>query len=246
MSQQRVLIVDDEDDLRRLVDFNLRAVGLDTLQAPTGTEALRLAERERPDLVILDLMLPDLQGMEVCRRLKQNPATREIPVLILSARGDEIDRVVGFEVGADDYVVKPFSVRELTLRVKAILKRASLEDEPTPSPSSPEPPQPQGELRFGPLKIDRTRHRAWCGDDELGLTVLEFKLLVAFITRRGRVLTRDRLLEEVWEMDAGVTTRTVDTHIKRLRQKLGEAARYLETVRGVGYRFSETPEEAPP
>jgi two-component system phosphate regulon response regulator PhoB len=246
MSQQRVLIVDDEDDLRRLVDFNLRAVGLDTLQAPTGTEALRLAERERPDLVILDLMLPDLQGMEVCRRLKQNPATREIPVLILSARGDEIDRVVGFEVGADDYVVKPFSVRELTLRVKAILKRASLEDELTPSPSSPEPPQPQDELRFGPQKIDRTRHRAWCGDDELGLTVLEFKLLVAFITRRGRVLTRDRLLEEVWEMDAGVTTRTVDTHIKRLRQKLGEAARYLETVRGVGYRFSETPEEAPP
>jgi two-component system phosphate regulon response regulator PhoB len=246
MSQQRVLIVDDEDDLRRLVDFNLRAVGLDTLQAPTGTEALRLAERERPDLVILDLMLPDLQGMEVCRRLKQNPATREIPVLILSARGDEIDRVVGFEVGADDYVVKPFSVRELTLRVKAILTRASLEDELTPSPSSPEPPQPQDELRFGPLKIDRTRHRAWCGDDELGLTVLEFKLLVAFITRRGRVLTRDRLLEEVWEMDAGVTTRTVDTHIKRLRQKLGEAARYLETVRGVGYRFSETPEEAPP
>jgi two-component system phosphate regulon response regulator PhoB len=232
---QKILIVDDEDDLRRLVDFNLRAAGFETLLAATGREAQAILARERPALVVLDLMLPDIQGTEICRAIKQNPATSHIPVLILSARGDEIDRVVGFELGAEDYVVKPFSVRELLLRVRALLKRAA----------APEPePTPEENLHFGPLKIDQIRHRAWCDDEELVLTALEFKLLVTFLSRRGRVQTRERLLDDVWGIEAGVTTRTVDTHVKRLREKLKAAARFLETVRGVGYRFSETPDDA--
>jgi two-component system phosphate regulon response regulator PhoB len=232
---QKILIVDDEDDLRRLVDFNLRAAGFETLLAATGREAQAILTRERPALVVLDLMLPDIQGTEICRAIKQNPATSQIPVLILSARGDEIDRVVGFELGAEDYVVKPFSVRELLLRVRALLKRAAAPE--------PEPTQEEN-LLFGPLKIDQIRHRAWCDDEELILTALEFKLLVTFLSRRGRVQTRERLLDDVWGIEAGVTTRTVDTHVKRLREKLRTAARFLETVRGVGYRFSETPDDA--
>ncbi len=222
-----ILIVDDEEDLRRLVDFNLKAAGYKTLLAETGAEALRVIERQKPDLVILDLMLPDISGTDICRRLKLQPETRNIPVLILSARGDEIDRVVGFEIGADDYVVKPFSTRELILRIKAILKRSGGSEEPN-------------ELRLGSLRIDRGRHRVWLHDAELNLTALEFKLLTTFVARRGRVQTRERLLDDVWGIDAGVTTRTVDTHVKRLREKLGSASRMLETVRGVGYRFAES------
>lgn len=225
---ETILIVDDEDDLRRLVAFNLRGEGYQTLQADCGAEALRLVASESPELVILDLMLPDVSGTEVCRRLKQSPDTRHIPVLILSARGDEIDRVVGFELGADDYVVKPFSVRELALRVKAILKRSVTPTEVTQ------------EMVLGALRIDRGRHRAWLHDSELSLTALEFKLLTTFVSRNGRVQTRERLLDDVWGIDAGVTTRTVDTHVKRLREKLGGDARMIETVRGVGYRFVES------
>ena len=226
---ETILIVDDEDDLRRLVDFTLRSAGYETLQAATGSEALSLLKHHSPNLIILDLMLPDIQGTDICRQLKQAPETRHIPVLILSARGEEIDRVVGFEIGADDYVVKPFSVRELTLRVKVILKRATTGAKTT------------SELRFGLLRIDRTRHRVWMGGEELNLTALEFKLLTTFVSRRGRVQTRERLLDDVWGIDTGVTTRTVDTHVKRLREKLGEASKHIETVRGVGYRFAETP-----
>lgn len=227
-----ILIVDDEDDLRKLVDFNLRAAGFNTLLAANGEEALLLA-REVPDLIVLDLMLPDIQGTEVCRTLKQDDLTRGIPVLILSARGDEIDRVVGFEIGAEDYVVKPFSVRELVLRVKALLKR-SVKKATQSAPSS--------ELTFGPLRIDQTRHRVWHSGTELILTALEFKLLATFVGRKGRVQTRERLLDDVWGIDADVTTRTVDTHVKRLREKLGDASHYVQTVRGVGYRFAESPD----
>lgn len=228
-----ILIVDDEDDLRKLVDFNLRGAGFQTLLAANGEEALRQAKL-KPDLIVLDLMLPDIQGTEVCRMLKQDDATRAIPVLILSARGDEIDRVVGFEIGAEDYVVKPFSVRELVLRVKALLKRSAKKAErAAPAPN---------ELVFGPLRIDQTRHRVWNNDEEVVLTALEFKLLATFVGRKGRVQTRERLLDDVWGVDVGVTTRTVDTHVKRLREKLGEASNYVETVRGVGYRFAERPD----
>ncbi len=229
-----ILIVDDEDDLRKLVDFNLRGAGFQTLLAANGEEALRLA-KQRPDLVVLDLMLPDIQGTEVCRILKQSDDTRHIPVLILSARGDEIDRVVGFEIGAEDYVVKPFSVRELVLRVKALLKR-------TVKKAAAATAAPSNELLFGLLRIDQTRHRVWLDDEELILTALEFKLLATFVQRKGRVQTRERLLDDVWGVDIGVTTRTVDTHVKRLREKLGSSAGYVETVRGVGYRFAEKPD----
>ena len=155
---ETILIVDDEEDLRRLVDFNLRSAGYETLLAATGGEALELLSKNGPNLIILDLMLPDFQGTDICRQIKQSPKTQHIPVLILSARGAEIDRVVGFEIGADDYVVKPFSVRELTLRIKAILKRAKLEKKNSQ------------ELHFGVLRIDQTRHRVWMGEEELNLT----------------------------------------------------------------------------
>jgi two-component system phosphate regulon response regulator PhoB len=231
---QKILVVDDEEDLLRLLDFNLKAHGFETLLAINGAQAMEHLDHVQPSLVILDMMLPDIQGTEICRRIKQDPATKHVPVLILSARGDEIDRVVGFEIGADDYVVKPFSVRELMLRVRAILKR---------SVSVGDAPVAAQELRFGPLRIDQVRHRVWFDEEELTLTALEFKLLATFVQRKGRVQTRERLLDDVWGIDAGVTTRTVDTHVKRLREKLGEASRFLETVRGVGYRFAETPSD---
>jgi two-component system phosphate regulon response regulator PhoB len=184
-----------------------------------------------PDVIVLDLMLPDLAGTEICRRLREQERTRDVPVIMCTAKGEEIDRVVGFEVGADDYVVKPFSVRELILRIRALLRRAHrTEGEPSL-------------MRFGRLKIDRDAHRAWVDENELALTALEFRLLHAFLSRRGRVQTRDALLSDVWGIDADVTTRTVDTHVKRLREKLGDAGAYIETLRGVGYRFKSEPDE---
>jgi two-component system phosphate regulon response regulator PhoB len=227
-----ILVVDDERDLVATLEYNLEREGFATRSALTGQEALQLAAQEPvPDLVILDLMLPDIPGTDVCRRLRADERTRRVPVLMLTARGDEIDRVVGFEVGADDYVVKPFSVRELLLRVRAILRRA----EPEPTDSQ--------ELSCGGLRVDPAAHRVWVDGEEVILTALEFKLLATLLSRRGRVQTRERLLDDVWGIQADVTTRTVDTHVKRLRQKLGRAAGHIETLRGVGYRFrSELPE----
>lgn len=229
----RILIVEDEQDLLLALEYNLEREGYTVLSASTGTEALRKAEGDpRPELVLLDLMLPDMTGTEVCRTLKGSPATKDIPVIMVTAKGEEIDRVVGFEVGADDYVVKPFSMRELVLRVRAILKRA-------------QPSEEVAELfNFGCLKVDKAAHRLWVNDKELQLTALEFRLLSTIYSRRGRVQTRDRLLVDVWGYQADVTTRTVDTHIKRLREKLGDAGRYILTVRGVGYRFMNHPEDS--
>lgn len=222
-----VLLVDDERDLLDLLEYNLKRAGITTLLASTGTEALTLAKRERPAAVILDVMLPDLDGLEVLRRLRQNPSTRDTPILLLTAKGEEIDRVLGFEIGADDYVVKPFSMREVVLRVRALLRRGAAENPPAK------------ELRAGPLRIDKEAHRAYLNQEELQLTLLEFKLLSVLIERRGRVQTRERLLEDVWGISPEVTTRTVDSHVKRLREKLGEVGSLVETVRGVGYRFTE-------
>jgi two-component system phosphate regulon response regulator PhoB len=196
-------------------------------------EGLKLAREQKPDLVLLDLMLPDLSGTEVCKQLKENPATRGTPVIMLTARGEEIDRVVGFELGADDYVVKPFSVRELMLRIQAILRRGRTEERGV-----------DATVEFGKLKIDRGAHRIWVDGIEVELTALEFKLLVTLYDRRNRVQTRTALLDDVWGIQADITTRTVDTHVKRLREKLEAARDYVETVRGVGYRFVSTPEEA--
>jgi len=228
-----VLVIEDEADLATTLEYNLRTEGFEVRLAHTGKQGLTLATTEPlPDIIVLDLMLPDLSGTEICRRLREQERTRDIPVVMCTAKGEEIDRVVGFEVGADDYVVKPFSVRELVLRIRALLRRAHrTEGEPSL-------------IRFGRLKIDRDAHRAWVDDAEIALTALEFRLLHAFMSRKGRVQTRDALLSDVWGIEADVTTRTVDTHVKQLREKLGDAGAYIETLRGVGYRFKDQPDEA--
>jgi two-component system phosphate regulon response regulator PhoB len=223
--------VDDERDLLSLLDFNLRGAGFETLLASTGEQALAQLRRRVPDLVVLDLMLPDLPGTEVCRQIKSDPRTRHVPVVMLTAKGEEVDRVVGFELGADDYVTKPFSVRELVLRLRAVLRRAG--DRPSEAPRD----------RVGPIRVDAAAHRAFVEGAEVQLTPIEFKLLVTFMARVGRVQSREQLLEDVWEMSPEVETRTVDTHVKRLREKLGSGRDLLETVRGIGYRLVEQTEE---
>lgn len=230
-----ILIVDDEQDLVSTLEYNLRREGFATQTALTGRAALdQVAETAPFDLVILDLMLPDMSGTEVCRQLRSQTHTRELPVLMLTARGEEIDRVVGFEMGADDYVVKPFSVRELLLRIRAILRRAQNVPAETEADA----------MLFGPLKVDTVAHRVWVEGEDVKLTALEFRLLTTFLGRKGRVQTRDTLLSDVWGIHAEVTTRTVDTHVKRLREKLGDAGQYIETLRGVGYRFCAQPDVA--
>lgn len=243
MQNRPVLIVDDEEDLLDLVDLHLRREGFKTLKATTGQQALALARVESPSIIILDLMLPDLSGTEICRRLRSSPETRDVPIIMLTARGEEIDRVIGFEVGADDYVVKSsFSVRELVLRVRAVLRRRGIVDVAAPPAQAEEPAA--ASLRFGVLTIDEAAHRVWVSEDEVELTATEFKLLSQLARRAGRVQTRGSLLEQVWDMPADLNTRTVDTHVKRLREKLGAAAGHVETVRGVGYRFNLTPVES--
>ena len=227
-----ILIVDDEFDLLDTLEFNLRNNGFLCRRAHNGTVALEMAQMEPvPDMVLLDLMLPDIPGTEVCRVLRSSDRTRHIPIVMLTAKDDEVDRIVGLEIGADDYVTKPFSIRELVLRVRAILRRAG---------SAAETPK-ESELIHGELRIDQAGHRVWVGPSELTLTALEFKLLTTLITRSGRVQTRDALLTDVWGMQTGVSTRTVDTHVTRLRRKLGAAGGYIETLRGVGYRFKSEP-----
>lgn len=225
-----ILVIEDEADIQDVLDYNLRQSGHDVVQALRGKDGIRLAREHKPDLVLLDLMLPDLPGTEVCRALKDDPSLRDVPVVMLTAKGEEIDRVVGFELGADDYVTKPFSVRELVLRIRAILRRRQ---------SSPPPPVT---IRFGCLAIDRDAHRVWVDNTEIELTALEFKLLVTLYDRKNRVQSRNALLDSVWGIDTKISTRTVDAHVKRLREKLGNARDYLETVRGVGYRFADAPE----
>ncbi len=226
-----ILIVEDEADLVGTLEYNLQREGFQTRSALTGQDAIELAAQDpKPNLILLDLMLPDICGTEVCRQLRASPATHDIPIIMATARGDEIDRVVGFEVGADAYGVKPVSVRELILRIRAVLRRLE--------PQTHE----DNALSFGVLRLDETGHRVWVNDDEVVLTALEFRLLSTFLERRGRVQSRDRLLTDVWGYNADVTTRTVDTHVKRLRAKLGDAGDYIETLRGVGYRFRSSPD----
>jgi len=222
----RILVVEDEPDLADLVALNLRRAGHEVVIAHDGATALAEIQRSQPDLLVLDVMLPDISGLEVCRRLRRNAQTIRLPVIMLTARSDEVDRVVGFEVGADDYVPKPFSPRELVLRVDAILRR-------TIAPAEAGGPQV---IVLGDLVIDVPAHRVEVQGQEILLTALEFRLLLDLASRAGRVQSRDALLERVWGYSPNVETRTVDTHVKRLREKLGVSAEQIETVRGVGYR----------
>ena len=223
----RILIVDDEPDVIRLVEFNLSAAGYETVSAVDGAEALKKARALTPDLIILDLMLPEMDGLEVCKLLRRDQNTASIPIIMLTARAAEMDRVLGLELGADDYVTKPFSPRELVLRVKRLLR------------SGASPPEPGERIQAGDLLVDILRHQTLVGGKAVELTATEFKLLTTLAQRRGRVQTREKLLQEVWGYDNVIDTRTVDTHMRRLREKLGTASRYLDTVRGVGYRFVE-------
>lgn len=226
MKQQRILVVDDETDILTLLEYNLGKAGFKVVSATDGPEAIESAKREKPNIIILDIMLPSMEGTEVCKALKKDEITCHIPVIMLTAKGEEIDRIVGLELGADDYITKPFSPRELILRVKAVLKRGRGEERAKT-------------MRAGPVHIDTERNAVTVNNKTLDLTATEFKLLTELVIVRGRVLSRDNLLDRVWGADCYVTDRTVDTHIRRLRAKLGGAAQYIETVRGFGYRFSE-------
>jgi len=221
---QTILVVDDERDIVELVRYNLTQAGYRVVSAMDGRQAVDMARRERPDLVVLDLMLPTLPGAEVARILKQDEKTRTIPILMLTARGEEVDRVVGFELGADDYVVKPFSPRELVLRVQAILRRDDKETQ-------------EERIVHDPLVIDVGAHIVRLKGKEIVLTATEFKLLHRLARRPGRAFSRDQLLSEVWGYGGEIETRTVDTHMKRLRAKLGPVGDWIQTVRGVGYRY---------
>ncbi len=222
-----VLIVEDEPDLAELIAHTLREAGFSTTAVHEGEAALKEARERPPDLVLLDRMLPDLDGAEVCRQLKARSHTRHLPVVMLTARADENDRVMGFELGADDYITKPFSVRELVLRIRAVLRRASVDLSST------------APLVVGALELELASHRCLVAGVETALTALEFRLLEYLMRRAGRVQTRASLLEEVWGITSEIETRTVDTHMMRLREKLGPARVQLETVRGVGYRLNE-------
>jgi two-component system phosphate regulon response regulator PhoB len=228
-SRGLVLIVDDERDLRTLLDFNLTQAGWRTAQAETGAEALVRARSLQPSVVVLDLNLPDVSGMDVCRLLRSDAATRELPILMLTARGAETDRVQGLELGADDYLTKPFSVRELVLRVEAVSRRRQ-----GAAPS----PQKQ-RLTAGRVALDLDAHLCFVDGQELPLTLQEFRLLAYLIQGSGRVRTREELLADVWNASPELETRTVDTHVKRLRDKLGDAGEIIETVRGLGYRVRQ-------
>ena len=223
--RQTILVVDDEPDIVEIIQYNLEKSGFDVIVAADGPVALEKARDETPDLIVLDLMLPGLEGTDVCRILKQDERTRSIPILMLTAKSEEIDRIIGLELGADDYVVKPFSPREIALRIRNILRRRTA-------------PESAGPVRAGPLVIDMEGHHVSVSGSTVSLTATEFKLLAVLFQRRGRVQSREELLDVVWGYDYMGYGRTVDAHIKRLREKLGEAAGMVETVRGVGYRFA--------
>ena len=229
--KEKILIVEDDKHILKLIKFNLEKADYECTAVSTGEKAIDTLKRQAVDLIILDIMLPGIDGLEVCREIKERQNLKSIPIIMLTAKGEEVDRIVGLELGADDYMTKPFSPRELILRIKAILKRGK-----------PELIK-KDILSAGGIAVDIPKHRVTTNGKAIDLTQMEFKLLVTLMERRGRVQTRDRLLSDVWSMDTGVDTRTIDTHIKRLREKLGKPGRLIETVRGMGYKMKEDDED---
>lgn len=232
MNKGKILVVDDEDAIRELIAFNLEQQNFDVIEALDGVEAINKVKAERPDLILLDVMLPRMDGLEVCQKLRYSKEFANIPIIMLTARGEEVDRVLGLEIGADDYVTKPFSPRELIARVKAMFRRLA----------QPQTISDSKDLMIGLIKIDLARHLVTFQDVELELTPKEFELLYLLAQNAGKVLTRDVLLEKVWGYEYMGDTRTVDVHIRRLRKKMEDInpdPDYIETVRGIGYRFRE-------
>tara|TARA_Y100000590_G_scaffold148745_1_gene170869 strand:+ start:2509 stop:3207 length:699 start_codon:yes stop_codon:yes gene_type:complete len=221
-----IYIVEDEPDIRETLAYNLSQEGFKVSEFSDAESCLNKIQKKKPDLLLLDLMLPGMSGLDLCKEIRADINLKNLAIIMLTAKGEEVDRIIGFELGADDYVTKPFSVRELILRVKVILKKQ------TESVESDE------SIEFGPIKLNLDAHEVLINNDEIVLTALEFKLLKHLIKRRGRVQTRDQLLGDVWGYSSEVTTRTVDTHIKRLREKLGTVGDYIQTIRGVGYRLN--------
>ncbi|MDA9902929.1 response regulator transcription factor [Gammaproteobacteria bacterium] len=227
---QKILIIEDEPDIRKTLEYNISREGYKVVSASSLSEGKEQINSSDFSLILLDLMLPDGSGLDLCREIKSDKDKSSTPIIILTAKDDEVDKVVGFELGADDYVTKPFSVRELILRIKAILKRGESKKETL-----------EVQRQFGELTMDIDSHEVFVNSEQIILTALEFRLLRQLVDRRGRVQSREQLLSDVWGYSAEVTTRTVDTHIKRLREKLGTMGKYVQTIRGVGYKFSRTP-----
>jgi phosphate regulon transcriptional regulator PhoB len=231
MAKEKILIVEDEKNIAKLIRYNLEKSDYDCTVARAGEDALSILEKQHFDLIILDIMLPEMDGFEVCRNIKQVPNIKNIPIIMLTAKGEEVDRIVGLELGADDYMTKPFSPRELILRIKAILRREKRQDFKKDS------------LISGDIEINIPKHKVTVRQKEITLTNMEFKLLLTLMERQGRVQERERLLSDVWGIDSMVDTRTVDTHVKRLREKLGRSGYMIETVRGMGYKFKDLDED---
>ncbi len=230
---KKILVIEDEEDLNQTLSFNLENEGYKVTSALKGSEALEILENASPpDLVILDLMLPDMPGLNICRHIRSKDNLKNISVIIVTAKGEEVDRVVGFELGADDYIVKPYSVRELMLRIQAQLRRND-------SSEVTEENSEEGNISFKDLLIDNSKHKVFLSDKKISLTAKEYTLLKYLLTKADKVQTRDILLDKVWGYDNSVTTRTVDTHVKRLRSKLGKYGKNIETIRGVGYIFNK-------
>lgn len=227
MNKAKIFVVDDEKDIIELVSYNLKQEGFQVVSATNGEKALEMIPKEEPQLIILDLMLPGIDGLDVCRELRRNNQTSSIPIIMLTAKGEEADIVIGLELGADDYITKPFSPRILIARAKAVLRRIESKKHEEKS------------IKIKRLTIDLVRHQVTYKNETIALTSTEFNLLVLLARNRGRVLTRDQILDSAWKEESYVVDRTVDVHVRRLRQKLGEASLFIETVRGVGYRFRD-------
>jgi len=225
MPKEKILIVEDEKNLAKLIRYNMEREGYECYMAKSGEEAIGLLNKHAVDMILLDIMLPGMDGFEVCRKIKQSDKLSNIPIIMVTAKGAEVDRVVGLELGADDYVVKPFSPRELSLRVKTILKRQAGKSEKKEL------------IGIEDILIDLPSHKVTVKGKEIPLTLKEFNLLLILVQRRGRVQSRDTLLSDVWGIDTDIETRTLDTHIKRLREKLGKSGKVIETIRGIGYKI---------